>query len=455
LDAIAAEEAAYEHLLAETIAFAESHAGEFEISSLQHELFNHVTASTEQAHKFEKAAKAYIEYTEGEAHALADEADAIFSRGTLLMEAIAGLGIVLGIAIGWFVSNFGIVRPIGAAVDGLQKLAQGDTDFEITGTDRHDEIGEIARTMDAFRDNIAKSRELEASQANDQRDKEARQQRVETYIAGFEQSVIDSLEALSAAATQMQATSENMTMIADDSAGQATAVAAAAEEASTNVQTVASASEELSSSVSEISRQVSDSHRIAEEAVSQAQHTNTTIQGLSDAAQKIDDVIGLISGIAEQTNLLALNATIEAARAGEAGKGFAVVASEVKALATQTGKATEDIATLITSMRSATGESVNAIEAISGTIEKMNEISNAIAAAIEEQGAATQEIATNVQQAAIGTQEVSSNISGVTDSTVETKSAAEQVKVTAGELSQQSQHLRGDVDTFLENIRAA
>jgi|GEM_PF-806630 len=455
LKTLAAEEVAYETLLEETLAFADQHAGEFEINELQHELFVRAVASREQADRFEVAAKAYIAYTEDKAHALADEADAIYSRGSLAMEAIAAIGIIAGVAFGWFLSTSGIVRPMGKAVHGLQTLAEGHTDFEIEGTDRRDEVGDIARTMEAFRDNISKSRALEAEQDRNRQDRERRQQRVDELITQFDSSVIESLETLGAAATEMESTSETMTMIADDSSSRATTVAAAAEEASTNVNTVASASEELSSSVSEISRQVSDSHRIAEEAVSQARQTNQTIQGLSEAAQKIDDVIELISGIAEQTNLLALNATIEAARAGEAGKGFAVVASEVKALATQTGKATEDISSLITSMRSATGDSVEAIEAISSTIEKMNEISNAIAAAVEQQGAATQEIATNVQQAAVGTQEVSSNIGGVSASTDETKSAAEQVKSTAGELSVQATRLRGEVNAFLEDIRAA
>lgn len=455
LVAIAEEEAAYERLLSATVETAQRYAGQVELSDAQRELVARALESQDQARRFEEAAEAYIKYTEAKAHALAGEAEDTYSTSSMMMEVVAGAGILAGLVLGWLFASFGIVRPMKGAVDGLKELADGRIDFEVTGTDRRDEVGDIARTMEVFRGNIARARELEAEQAAEQRAKEARQQRIEAYISSFDQKVAEALHTLSAAAAEMQATSESMTLISEGSAGQATAVAAAAEEASSNVQTVASASEELASSVNEISRQVHESYRIAEEAVSQAQQTNVTIEGLSDAAQKIDDVIGLISGVAEQTNLLALNATIEAARAGEAGRGFAVVASEVKALANQTGKATEEIAGLIHSMRTATSASVTAIETISGTILKMKDISNAIAAAIEEQGAAIQEIASNVQQAATGTRDVTSNISGVTAATGETAAAAEQVKATAGELSRQSEALATEVNSFLGNIRAA
>jgi methyl-accepting chemotaxis protein len=231
-----------------------------------------------------------------------------------------------------------------------------------------------------------------------------------------------------------------------------TTVAAASEEASTNVQSVASATEELTSSVNEISRQVQESARMGG---GSGRETNEHVSRLSQAATRIGDVVELINTIAGQTNLLALNATIEAARAGEAGRGFAVVASEVKALAEQTAKATGEIGQQITGIQSAIQQSVNAIKEISSTIEKLSEISSTIAAAVEEQGAATQEISRNVQQAAQGTQQVSSNIVDVQRGASETGSASSEVLSAAGSLSRDSNRLKLEVGKFLSSVRSA
>jgi methyl-accepting chemotaxis protein len=233
------------------------------------------------------------------------------------------------------------------------------------------------------------------------------------------------------------------------------AVASASEESSTNVQSVASATDEMAASVSEISRQVQESSRIAGEAVTQARKTDARISELSQAAGRIGDVVKLITAIAEQTNLLALNATIEAARAGAAGKGFAVVAQEVKQLAAQTAKATDEIRSQIAGMQTATQESVTAIKEIGGTIVRISEIATTIASAVEEQGASTQEIARNVQQAAQGTAEVSGNIGEVTRGASETGSAASQVLVSAQSLANESNHLKSEVTKFLDTVRAA
>ena len=278
----------------------------------------------------------------------------------------------------------------------------------------------------------------------------------ETELANtFESSIKGVVETISSSATELEASAQTMTAVADQANERSTAVAAASEEASSNVQTVAAAAEELSASISEIGRQVHQSNTICGSAVEEAKHVNATVQNLAEGAQRIGEVVALINDIADQTNLLALNATIEAARAGDAGKGFAVVANEVKSLANQTGKATEDIAAQITAIQSSTQEAVGAIQGIGTTISKINEIATAIAAAVEEQGTAIQEIARNVSQAASGTQEVSKNISGVREIAGEAGQASSHVLMAARDLNVQSERLRAEVDKFLTIVRAA
>jgi methyl-accepting chemotaxis protein len=362
----------------------------------------------------------------------------------ILFAVLAGIAIVRSVA-----------RPIVATTTVMGKLAQHDLTVAVEGGERKDEIGEMARAVQVFKDSMIEGDRLAAEQKAEQEKKALRQVEIERLIAVFESSVTGSLDTLASSSTELQATAESMSATAEETSRQSTAVAAASEQASTNVQTVATAAEELSSSIAEISRQVSESNRIASQASTDAASTNDQVKALADAAEKIGDVVRLINDIAGQTNLLALNATIEAARAGEAGKGFAVVASEVKSLATQTAKATEEIGAQIKSIQSATSESVQAIGGIAGTIARVSEIATTIASAVEEQGAATQEIARNVQQASAGTAEVSSNIVGVTQAASTTGSAANQVLGAASELSRQGETLRKEVGEFLAGIRAA
>ena len=285
--------------------------------------------------------------------------------------------------------------------------------------------------------------------------REEKQRAMAQLASEFEANVGSIVNTVSSAANEMQATAASMASTAEETSRQSASVAAASEQASASVQTVASAAEELSSSVGEISRQVNSSSAIAAKAAAESQRSNTLVKGLADAAEKVGTVTSLIKEIASQTNLLALNATIEAARAGEAGRGFAVVAFEVKSLANQTGKATEEISAQIAAMQSATRDTVTAIQSIGATIGQINEIATTIAAAVEEQGAATQEIARHVQQVAAGTKEMSSNIAGVTQAAGETGAASSQVLSAAGELSRQGEQLRGHVDQFLVAVRAA
>jgi methyl-accepting chemotaxis protein len=348
-----------------------------------------------------------------------------------------------------------ITRRLTAMTTAMRGLAEGDHMVEIPEQAENDEIAEMAGAVEIFKRNAVEAERLQAEQNAEQARKLQRQAAVEQHIASFEQGVRNTLDQLAAAAADMRTTSQDMSATSDKTTARATAVAGVVEEVSGNMQTVASAAEELLSSVSEIGRQVVHSSKIAGQAVDEAGRTNTTVQTLSQAAQKIGDVVKLISAIAEQTNLLALNATIESARAGEAGKGFAVVAAEVKTLANQTARATDEIGAQVTSMQQATGDAVTAIANITGTITTISEIAEAIAAAVEEQGAATREITRNVQEAANGANAVSSNITGVNEAAHQTDAVSSEVLVSAEKLGCQAAALRADVDRFLANIRAA
>ncbi len=367
------------------------------------------------------------------------------------------LGLIAGAVtiLGWLVIH-NMVSSLRAIGRSTTRAVFGETDVEIPYSARQDTIGYLSRAIMTYRDQaVLADNVLKRSMEQRRRiGNETRKQQKE-FAEGFEQRVKSVVDTVASAATQLQATAQAMASSADQASGQATSAASAVEQAAANVEAVASAAEQLSASVNEISRQVSESAAKAKEAVSEAEHTNATVRGLADASQKIGEVIALISDIANQTNLLALNATIEAARAGEAGKGFAVVASEVKSLATQTAKATDEISSQIGAIQSATSDAVSAIESISTKISEMDEIATVIAAAVEEQGAATNEISRNVQEAAEGTQTASANASGVTQTAAETGAASNEVLTAAGELAKQAEALRGEVETFLEKIKAA
>jgi methyl-accepting chemotaxis protein len=371
-----------------------------------------------------------------------------------LLWTLMGVGIGIAVAVA-YMTNRSIVPPILKMVSAMGQLAGGDHSIDIPATDKKDEIGLMAKAVQVFKENMIKAKELADKEAEAIKARMARAARVNELTQGFDADISTVLRSVAAASTELQATASSMTATAEETSNQATAVAAATEEASTNVQTVASASEELASSVTEISRQVAQSATIAQKAVAEADRTNTTVQGLLKDASAIGDVVKLISEIASQTNLLALNATIEAARAGEAGRGFAVVASEVKSLAEQTAKATDQISVQVSSIQASSSEAVAAIKGISATINQMNEIASAIAGAVEEQGSATQEIARNVQQAALGTGEIAANVTGVQQAAGDTGAAAHQVLQASDELSKHSEAMRGQVEAFLSNIKAA
>ncbi|MGJ5203058.1 methyl-accepting chemotaxis protein [Bradyrhizobium sp. HKCCYLR20261] len=368
---------------------------------------------------------------------------------TIIIAAVAG-GITVGLYLVQDVSSgiASIIRP-------MQALGQGDLSAEVPHRGEPTEVGAMADTLQVFKEALIAKRDADALAARDAEAKIERGRRVDNITRQFENTIGEIVQTVSSASTELEHSAGALSSTATRSQEISTQVAAASEEASTNVQSVASATEELSSSITEISRQVQESARMAQEAVSQARQTNDRVGELSKAAARIGDVVELINSIAGQTNLLALNATIEAARAGEAGRGFAVVASEVKALAEQTAKATGEIGQQIGSIQAATQESVGAIRDISGTIERLSEISSAIAAAVEEQGAATQEISRNVQQASHGTQQVSANVVDVQRGATETGQASGHVLNAAKSLATDSDRLKREVASFLQSVRAA
>ena len=366
----------------------------------------------------------------------------------------AGLLALLGL-VSWLIAR-DVLGALDRQKSRMQRIADGSIDQPVEETERGDEIGRMAETLEVLRQTAITARSLEAEQvASKQQAEHDKRQALVALADRFDASVGRLVGLMASGSTELETTAKSMSGTAERTNQRAAVVGSAATEASTRVQTVAAAAEELSSSITEISRQVAQSAAITSRAVETARHTDTTVRALADGAQQIEHVAELISSIAEQTNLLALNATIEAARAGEAGRGFAVVAAEVKSLASQTAEATKEIGTRIAQIQGATKEAVEAIQGITATIEEVSTIATTIGSAIEEQGAATAEIARNVTQTAQATKDVTSNIGAVSTAANETGAAAGLVLSAASNLSKQAEQLSGEVNTFLAGVRAA
>ena len=349
-----------------------------------------------------------------------------------------------------------VTKPLRAVTESLTGLAEGRTDIEVRHSGRHDEIGAIARTIDVFKNNRIERRQLEAERTNAENlAMERRKADLNQFVEDFRGKIGGIIERVLNSSGQFEKDAQQLSVTAHSTAEMSGQSANASRQASEHVRNAAAASNELSQSIVEISRRVQESNGVAADAVKQANATDERMAELSAAGDRIGDVVKLITSIAEQTNLLALNATIEAARAGEAGRGFAVVAQEVKTLAGQTAKATDEISAHIINMQRATGESVNANKAIGLTIERISEITTSISSAVEQQGAATQSIAKGVQAAARGTLDVADNIERVAKGAGETGTTSGQMLKSARALSEVSTHLKDEVEKFLDSVRAA
>jgi methyl-accepting chemotaxis protein len=381
------------------------------------------------------------------------EAAAASAQRNLILGTIA---ILAGAVLLAFLLGRGLSRPLTAITAVMNRLSGGDTGVTIPGGERKDELGTMAVAVDVFRRSMLEAGTMRAAQEAAKLQAEEEKKALQRQMADrFEADVKSVVGAVARATKDMQRVAGEITASVNGTSERATAAAAASEEASASVNTVAAATEELASSVAEIGRQVTHSSSVADDAVLKAGQTTEMVGSLTAAGEKIGDVLRLIGAIASQTNLLALNATIEAARAGEAGRGFAVVASEVKELASQTAKATEEIAGQVTAIQSATGNCVTAIGGISDTIREISGIATTIAAAVEEQDSATREIARSVQQAAAGTSEVSVNVAGASQAADQSRALANNVLVASGELNQHATALFESVDSFLAGLRNA
>ncbi len=375
---------------------------------------------------------------------------------SLIMNA-ALLALCLGVlAVAALIVVRTVVRPLRALAAAMREIAGGRLELAIPGLGRHDEIGEMAGAIDVFKRNAVERQRLEA-EATETKERNAAQRAAAMHKLAdeFEAAVGTIVGGVSSASSELETAAGALTKSAETARQLTDTVASASNESSTNVRSVATATEQLAASVGDVARHVQQSSTIAGEAVKQAEATDARIGALSQAAARIGDVVKLITAIAEQTNLLALNATIEAARAGEAGKGFAVVAQEVKQLAAQTAKATEEIRTQIASMQSTTEDSVGAIKEIGATIARISEIAGTIAAAVDAQGATTREIGRSVEQAIKGSAQVGGNIAAVSSGANETRTASSQVFTSAQALASQSSHLKREVEKFLGTVRAA
>lgn len=372
----------------------------------------------------------------------------------IVLLSISTVALVLGLAAAFLIAR-SIVRPVSGLTSSMAELSRGQLETEVPSTESRDEIGLMARAVQVFKENMVKARDLEVTEREQNALREKRSKVLDQAISDFQSSIEARLEALRGVSGELSGSAETLRTVSGDTKTRSTEAASISEQTSSNVQSVSAAAEEMDSSFGEIVSQVTRSNDSVRVTSAKARETLSSMEDLAVQSEAIAQVVELINGISEQTNLLALNATIEAARAGEAGKGFAVVASEVKSLASQTSKATEEIAGKIRSVQEASELAVHAVRAIVTSIEQVDEISAAISAAVEEQKAATAEITRNMQEAARGTEQLSVNINDVNEATDRTVDTVGKVTIAAERTNEVAGDLEGVVDRFVDQVQAA
>ena len=443
----------------EVVAFGRGPEGIFALRSAEIASISAATAAQESLFvlvgRLSEQAGALAAANEENAAVAAGQVNGAISTGLTVIGTMVAGALALGLLSGLLLVNRNI-RLLDRLRGAMEELAGGRLDLRIPALGRRDEIGAMARTLEVFRANAQEVERLKQEQeAASRRAEESKRQARQDLANQLESSVNSVIESMLAATARMRHDAQALSANAEQTKRQTVSVAGASTSASDRVSSVASAAEEMAASIEEISRHIAESSQIAGTAVREADATNESISGLTEAASRIDQVVELINSIASQTNLLALNATIEAARAGEAGKGFAVVANEVKALANQTAKATEDIQSQVNQMQTVTERCVASIHGIAGTIGRMSEITATIAVAVRQQHAATEDIARHAQEAADGTQSVSRTIDDVSHAATETGDIAHTALDTATRLHGEADHLRTEVVRFIQNIRSA
>lgn len=441
--------------LDETVRIARSHR-EAQLDSAQAEIYRAVQESRVIADQLSGSLHEYILHTDQQGDRIGAETQGAANRAILINLIVGLFALSLGITAGVMISRFGIVAPLHGVLAAMNRLVSGHLTGTVPSVRRRDEIGDIARSVEFFRMRMVENEKLRAEQADaEQRARAQRREDMLALAARFDTHVRGVVEAIAHSSETLRASAQALSATAEQTQRRSAAVSAATEQATVSVQTVSSAGSQLTASIDEITRQVQNAARFSQDAAREAEATNSRIASLTDSTAQIGSVVRMIGDISSQTNLLALNATIESARAGEAGKGFAVVAHEVKTLANQTGRATEDIAQQISSVQSETHLAAEAIASFTTMMDQINQLTAMIASAVEQQGAATAEIARNVDQAAQGTREVAVSIADVANAAAQTGRMAQAVLKASDGLKGESEALDREVQAFLNEIRAA